>query len=72
MNASRAVKTMLNMTGKKQTELAEYFCVSPQSMWNKMHHDRWPYKDLISVAKFANCKIGFILPDGNILYLTEK
>ena len=63
------IKALLAMSGKKQIELAEEFGLSPQSMNNKMSLNRYNAEDLIKIAQFTGCKIGFLLPDGQHIFL---
>lgn len=69
MSVSDKVKALLSLSGKKQMELAEYFGMSKQVMSNKMARDSWSAKDLARVAEFTGCKIGFILPDGQHIFV---
>ena len=63
------IKALLAMSGKKQIELAEEFGVTPQSMNNKMSMNRYSAEDLIRIAQFTGCKVGFLLPDGQHIFL---
>lgn len=74
---SEKVKALLNLTGKKQSDLAAHMGIAAQSVANKMLRDSWNASDLVKVAKFTGAKVGFILPDGTSIYLdaaeeTEK
>lgn len=72
MKVSDKVKAILQLSGYKQIELAEYFGMTAQSMNNKFNRDSWSAKDLLSVAEFTDCKLAFILPDGSKVYLSQK
>ena len=63
------IKALLAMSGKKQIELAGEFGLTPQSMNNKMSLNRYNAEDLIKIAQFTGCKIGFLLPDGQHIFL---
>lgn len=63
------IKALLAMSGKKQIELAKEFGLTPQSMNNKMSLNRYNAEDLIKIAQFTGCKIGFLLPDGQHIFL---
>lgn len=72
MSTSDKVKALLRLNGKKQTELAAYFGISPQSMNNKMNRDSWSSKDLMAVAEFAGCQLAFVFPDGSRITLGKQ
>lgn len=72
MNASNTVKALLNLCEKKQIDLAVHFGMLPQSMANKMARGSWSIDDLLKVADFTDCKIGFSLKDGTFLAITEE
>lgn len=72
MSVSSKIKALLAMMEKKQIDLAEHFGMTKQSMANKMRRDSWSAGDLISVADFCGCKIAFICPDGQHIYLSSE
>lgn len=61
---SKKIKALLALAGKRQVDLADYFNMTSQSMNNKMNRNSWSAKDLVKAAEFTNCKLAFILPDG--------
>ena len=69
MSVSDKVKGLLALSGKRQIELADYFGMTKQTMSNKMARDSWSAKDLAKVAEFAGCRVGFVLPDGQHIFL---
>lgn len=69
MSVSDKVKGLLALSGKRQIELADYFGMTKQTMSNKMARDSWSAKDLVKVAEFVGCKVGFLLPDGQHIFL---
>lgn len=69
MTVASKIKAVLAFYGKKQIELADYFGIGKQSMNNKMARDSWSAKDLAKVADFVGCKVAFILPDGQNVYI---
>ena len=72
MTASDKVRGLLALNGKRQTDLAEAFGMSKQTMNNKLNRDSWSARDLVRVAEFCGCKLAFVLPDGqNIFFDTE-
>lgn len=73
MTVSDKVKGLLAMTGKRQTDLAEALGMSSkQAMNNKIRKNSWYASDLIKVADLCGCKLAFVMPDGNLIYLDEK
>lgn len=72
MDVSSVVKTMLTAAGKKQTELAAYFGMAPQSMANKMARRSWSTEDLVKAAAFCGAQVAVNLPDGNVIALQEE
>lgn len=66
---SEKVKAILMLSGKKQVELAAHFGMTGQSMNNKMNRDSWSAKDLVAAAEFAGCKLAFVLPDGQNIFI---
>ena len=72
MSVSDKVKGLLALSGKRQIERADFFCMTKQTMSNKMARDSWSAKDLARVAEFVGCKIGFLLPDGQHIFLEAE
>lgn len=77
MAISDKVKGLLTLNGKRQIELAEAFGMSKQTMNNKMNRGSWSARDLAKVAEFCGCRLAFLLPDGQHIFLdvedkTEK
>ena len=72
MSVSDKVKGLLALSGKRQIELADYFGMTKQTMSNKMARDSWSAKDLARVAELVGCKIGFLLPDGQHIFLEAE
>lgn len=66
---SEKVKAILSLSGKKQVELAAHLGMTGQSMNNKMNRDSWSAKDLVVAAEFAGCKLAFVLPDGQNIFI---
>lgn len=69
MTVSSKVKSVLAYYGKRQIDLAEYFGMTKQTMGNKMNRDSWSAKDLAKVAEYVGCKVAFILPDGQQIFI---
>lgn len=65
------IKALLALSGKKNMELAGFFKMTPQSMNNKMTGNRYSADDLIRIASFTNCRVCFLLEDGQHIFLDE-
>ena len=66
---SEKVKALLNLTGKKQADLAAHMGIAAQSVANKMQRDSWSAKDLANIADFVGGKLSISLPDGQQIYI---
>lgn len=64
MSVSSKVKAALQISGKKQIDLAERLDMVKQTLNNKMSRNSWTASDLIKVAEFTGCKLAFVFPDG--------
>ena len=72
MEISKKVKMLLLGAGKKQSDLLELLDMSSkQSLSNKFQNERWSAEDLAKVAEFCGCKLAFVQPDGQMIYLGE-
>ena len=69
---SNQIKSALALSGRKQTELAEHFEMTKQSMNNKIARDSWSAKDLAKVAEFVGGKLVLIMPDGQRINITHN
>lgn len=74
MSVTAKVKALLTIFGKKQNDLLTVLDLSSkQSLSNKMANERWSADDLAKVADLCGCKLAFIMPDGQQLFIdTEK
>lgn len=72
MSISDKVKGLLALSGKKQIELASNFGMSKQTMGNKMARGSWSGNDLAKVADFCECKLAFIMPDGQQIIIEAE
>ncbi len=66
------VRAVLALEGKKNTELAAFFGMTPQSMNNKLSRDSFSAKDLIKVADFVGGRIAIVLSSGQMIYLDSE
>ena len=72
MNNSAKIKALLNLTGKRQSDLVQPLEMgSKQSLSNKFANDRWSAADLVRVARATGSRVGFQLPGGDWLFLDE-
>jgi len=69
MSVSDRIKAVLALAGKRQIDLAAYFGMSKQTMNNKMARNSWSANDLVKVADFIGYRVGFVLPDGQHIFL---
>ncbi len=66
------VKALLALSGKKNVDLARYFGMTSQTMSNKMVLNRYTADELIRIAEFTGCRLGFLLPDGQHIFLDPE
>ena len=66
------IKALLALSGKKNIDLARHFGMTAQSLSNKMVLNRYTADELIRIAEFTGCRIGFVLPDGQHIYLDPE
>lgn len=66
------VRAILALAGKRNIDLAGLYGVSKQSMNNKMTNNRFSADDLIRIAEFAGCRVAFVLPDGQHIFLEPE
>ena len=69
MAIAEKVRAVLALEGKKNTELAAFFGITPQSMNNKLSRDSFSTKDLIKVADFVGGRVAIVLSNGQMIYL---
>lgn len=70
MSITSKVKAVLSIANKKQLDLITCLDVtSKQALYNKMNLDRWTGKDLVRVAELTGCKLAFVLPDGEHIFI---
>ncbi len=72
MAVSDKVKAVLALEGRRNTELASYFGMTPQSMNNKLSRDSFSAKDLVRVADFVGGQVAIILSNGQAIYLDSE
>lgn len=69
---SDKVRAILALAGKRNIDLAELYGVTKQSMNNKLAHNRFSADDLIRIATFTGCRVAFVLPDGQHIFLEPE
>ena len=65
MSITSKIRSVLQISGKQQNELAEKLNMVKQTLNNKMTRDSWSASDLIKVADLTGSKLAFIFPDGS-------
>ena len=70
MSITGTVKALLALRGKKQSDLMQPLEMgSKQSLSNKFTNGRWSATDLARVAETCGCKLAFVLPDGEHIFI---
>ena len=65
MQISKKIKALLMECEKKQADIMDVLDMSSkQSLSNKFVNERWSAEDLAKIADFCNCKLAFILSNG--------
>ena len=59
MAVSEKIKALLAIKGKRQIDLADYLGITRQSMSNKFNRGSFSASDLIKIADFLGCELGF-------------
>lgn len=72
MAVSDKIRAVLALEGRKNTELATYFGMTPQSMNNKLSRDSFSAKDLVKVADFVGGRVAIVLSNGQAIYLDSE
>lgn len=73
MGVSKKIKALLSECEKKQSDLMEILDMSSkQSLSNKFSNERWSADDLIKIAEYCNCKLAFMLPNGERIVLDHN
>ena len=72
MSISAKIKALLAIREKKQIDLAQHFGMTKQRMNNKMSRDSCSAEDLVRVAEFCGCKVAFVCPHGQHIYLSGE
>ena len=71
MSVSDVIKGLLAMSGKKQAELTSVLEMSSNQAKNKIRKNSWFASDLLKVAELCGCKLAFVMPDGQCIYLSD-
>lgn len=61
------IKALLNLTGKRQVDVAPAFGMSKESFNNKLRGNRWNVSDLIKLSDITGTKLTFMDQSGNPL-----
>lgn len=57
MAISQKINAILQLKGKKKTELAKYLGMNSQSLSNKFSRNSFSAGDLIKIANFLDCSL---------------
>lgn len=69
---SDKIRALLALAGKRNIDLAALYGVSKQSMNNKLAKNRFSADDLIRIADFTGCRVGFFFSDGQNIFLDSE
>ncbi len=64
MSVANKIRALLRLNNKKNSELAAYLEMTPQSLTNKLNRDSFSAEDLIKIAEFLECELSFDTKDG--------
>lgn len=64
MSVANKIRALLRLNNKKNSELAAYLNMTPQSLTNKLNRDSFSAEDLIKIAEFLECELSFDTKDG--------
>ena len=63
---------MLSRVSWQQAELTSVLGMSSnQAVNNKIRKNSWFASDLLKVAELCGCKLAFVMPDGQCIYLSD-
>ena len=73
MSITNSIRAVLGMAGMKQRDLLPVFgLANPQSLSNKFRGERWSASDLVKVAEVTGCKVAFVFPDGQQVFIDDS
>lgn len=72
MAISDKMRALLALSGKKSSDLAAYYGISPQAMRNKFSRGSFSADDLIKVAMFLGADLSFRTSENQTITLDEK
>ncbi|MDK2905445.1 MAG: hypothetical protein PWR12_1521 [Eubacteriaceae bacterium] len=70
MSVSDKIKSLLQLKGVKNKDLADYLGITPQSMRNKFTRGSFSADDLIKISDFLGCKLYFDVDEDVKIALT--
>ncbi|WKY47065.1 helix-turn-helix domain-containing protein [Eubacteriaceae bacterium ES3] len=70
MSVSDKIKSLLQLKGVKNKDLAEHLGITPQSMRNKFTRGSFSADDLINISDFLGCKLYFDVDEDVKISLT--
>ncbi len=72
MSISANIKALLTLSGMKQFDLMQPLNMSSrQSLSNKFTNERWSAKDLVDISRLCGCKLAFIMPNGQQIFIED-
>ena len=72
MSISANIKALLTLSGMKQFDLMQPLSMSSrQSLSNKFTNERWSAKDLVDISRLCGCKLAFIMPNGQQIFIED-
>lgn len=73
MSISANIKALLTLCGMKQFDLMQPLNMSSrQSLSNKFANERWSAKDLVDISRLCGCKLAFIMPNGQQIFIEDN
>lgn len=73
MGISANIKALLALSNLKLSDLLQPLNMSSrQSLSNKITNERWSAQDLVDIANLCDCKLAFIMPDGQHIFITSE
>lgn len=67
---SQRIKGLLQISGKKNSDLAAYLKISAQSLQNKFARGSFSADDLIKIAEFVDAELAFT--NGNVKIVLDE
>lgn len=72
MAVADKIRALLNLKGKKISDMADYFGMSRQAMRNKLSRGSFSAADLIKISMFLGAELSFSISDNQKIVLDEN